>query len=536
MLTPMAERRYETLDVVGSGGMATVWRARDRELGRVVALKRPHPSPDGSDIDARFRREAQSAAAVTHPHLVTVYDVGTDDAGPFLVMELLDAPSLAETTVPAEDVGRIGTQVASALAALHAAGIVHRDVKPANILLGEGGAKLTDFGIARSLHETQALTQEGMVFATPAYAAPEVLAGADYTERSDVYALAAVLREMVTGRRVVPHDGTQVLVTDPTWRPLLEAALSSDPADRPTADRFATILRGAADVDTVLVETAAPASSVPGSSNPTSSDGAAASTRTDRSDVAGQATAVTAVTADPAGLSTTSLPATGTAPASLEGRSEGSSASETPGSRADERTSSSPTPVDPIVVARPRDPADRRRLVVVALGVAAALVVGLVAVGLSRDSGDSESLVPPGDADVTADADADVSQGATDGAATDGAATDGASTDATAGAPPTVPADVVNALAEIDGARTAFVDFVVSRRDVTIDAKDADRITEDVAGAMTAVAESDGREVGKRFESAFKRLSKFDDDADESRARELLTTLVARLGLSPFDV
>ena len=99
-----------------------------------------------------------------------------------------------------------------------------------------------------------------------------------------------------------------------------------------------------------------------------------------------------------------------------------------------------------------------------------------------------------------------------------------------------MPADVVNALAEIDGARTAFVDFVVSRRDVTIDAKDADRITEDVAGAMTAVAESDGREVGKRFESAFKRLSKFDDDADESRARELLTTLVARLGLSPFDV
>ena len=504
--------------MVGSGGMATVWRARDRELGRIVALKRPHPSPDGSDIDARFRREAQSAAAVTHPHLVTVYDVGTDDAGPYLVMELLDAPSLAETTVPADKVGRVGVEVASALAALHAAGIVHRDVKPANILLGEGGAKLTDFGIARSLHETRALTQEGMVVATPAYAAPEVLAGADYTERSDVYALGTVLRELVTGRRSVPNDGTEVMVTDPTWRALLEAALSPDPSRRPTAADLATALRGAAGADSFLVDATPSASAAAG--EPT---GRMASIDADDADgVDGSpgsgddpapTSAMEAVVPSPPPVAPTGEMAAADASASDGG--SGTAAAGMTGS-----WSTAPNPSDAaadalIVVARPRDRSDRGRRNVVVLATAlVAVVVVLVAVGLARRPDASDPLAGPAGQD-----------GAVLGVDDDG---DGA-------APPTVAAEVVDALTAMDDARSEFLAFVESRRDVTIDPKDADRITEDVAGAMTAVAESDERETEKRFEAAFRRLSKFDDAADEAEARDLLATLVSRLGLGPLD-
>lgn len=235
-------RRYEVLDVLGSGGMATVWRARDTELNRIVAIKRPHPAPEGSAVHERFRREARAAATVSHPSLVTVHDVGTDDDGPYLVMEFVDAGSLAEIEWSRAKAIGIGTDIAEALAALHAAGIVHRDVKPANILVPEGGAMLTDFGIARS-GDDAALTQEGTTFATPAYAAPEVIARGDHTPASDIYALAAVLREMILGRRVTPTTDTQVLIADDLWGPVLNRAMSARPDERPSASTFADELR-----------------------------------------------------------------------------------------------------------------------------------------------------------------------------------------------------------------------------------------------------------------------------------------------------
>ncbi len=239
------QERYELLDVIGTGGMATVWRAHDTSLGRTVALKRPHPAPPNSTVHARFQREARAAALVSHPNLVTVFDTGIDDEGPFLVMEYVDAPSLADTSVDV-DPATVGAEIAAALAALHAAGIIHRDVKPANILMSAAGAQLTDFGIARSIDETAGLTQAGMTFATPAYAAPEVLAHGAHSESSDVYSLAAILFEIVQGQRVTPNTDTQLLVTDPFWKPILDDSLAPDPADRPTAADFERRLRAAA--------------------------------------------------------------------------------------------------------------------------------------------------------------------------------------------------------------------------------------------------------------------------------------------------
>ena len=238
------QERYELLNVIGAGGMATVWRAHDTSLGRTVALKRPHPAPHDSIVHERFQREARAAAMVSHPNLVTVFDTGVDEEGPFLVMEYVDAPSLADTS-DHDDAAVIGAQIAAALAALHAAGVIHRDVKPANILLAAGGAQLTDFGIARSIDEAAGLTQAGMTFATPAYAAPEVLAQGSYSESSDIYSLAAVLFEIVQGQRVTPSSGTQLLVTDPFWKSILDDSLAPDPVGRPTAADFERRLRAA---------------------------------------------------------------------------------------------------------------------------------------------------------------------------------------------------------------------------------------------------------------------------------------------------
>ncbi len=237
--------RYEVIDVVGAGGMATVWRARDTELGRMVAIKRPHPAPADSLIHERFRREGRAAAAVSHPNLVTVHDFAVDDVGPYLVMELVDAPSLADSEVAPGDAVAIGLALARALAALHAADIVHRDIKPSNILLAPGGPQLTDFGVARSLDAADDVTQEGNSFGTPSYAPPETLAGGTRDEAGDVYSLAVVIHEMFTGERFTNPSGTQVMVTDRFLRPVLEPALAADPAERPSAAAFAESLAAA---------------------------------------------------------------------------------------------------------------------------------------------------------------------------------------------------------------------------------------------------------------------------------------------------
>jgi serine/threonine protein kinase len=231
--------RYELLEVIGTGGMATVWRARDTRLGRLVALKRPHPAPPGSDVFARFDREARMAAAAAHPNLVDIYDVGHDDDGPYLVMELIDSRSLADAPPRPETAARIGAELGNGLAALHALGIVHRDVKPANVLLAPGGAKLTDFGIARSV-DTSELTLPGLTHGTPAYAGPEVLASGAHSPASDVYSLAALVFEIVAGVRYAP--GELGRLTDP-WRQVLGPALASSPEARPTAQALGAALR-----------------------------------------------------------------------------------------------------------------------------------------------------------------------------------------------------------------------------------------------------------------------------------------------------
>jgi serine/threonine protein kinase len=234
----MDQERYELVDVIGSGGMATVWRARDTRLGRVVAIKRPHPAPADSTTLPRFAREARAAATVNHPNLVAVYDAGEDTLGPYLVMEFIDGPSLATTAVPRERIAAIGEQLASALGALHAAGIVHGDVKPANILVTGDGVKLTDFGIARTGSDTTALTREGVVFATPEYAAPETLATGDRTAAGDVYALGAVLHELVTGSRWNLGTAATAAMPPAAWLPVLSGALAPDPDRRPSAEAF----------------------------------------------------------------------------------------------------------------------------------------------------------------------------------------------------------------------------------------------------------------------------------------------------------
>lgn len=250
-MSELIDDRYELLEVLASGGMATVWRARDTRLERFVALKRPHPAPAASNLHERIAREARAIAGVSHPNLVTVFDTGHDDGGPYLVMELLDGPTLAS---PGREIGppeavTIGAQIADGLAAVHEAGIVHRDVKPSNVILSERGPCLTDFGIASIEASTSDLTQPGTILATPSYAAPEVLAGDSQTPASDVFSLAALVFELLMGEP--PFRGTDRTTEIPAFRdPLLDAVirsgLAADPGERPSAKAFAATLRASA--------------------------------------------------------------------------------------------------------------------------------------------------------------------------------------------------------------------------------------------------------------------------------------------------
>ena len=195
-----------------------MWSADDDLLDRPVAVKLLHPEleRDASAV-ARFRREATAAAALTHPNAVIVYDIGEDQGREFLVMEYVDgvtlADLLADGQLPPDDVATIGVSVARALGAAHRRGLVHRDVKPGNVLINrEGVAKVVDFGIATALGDAQArLTVPGMVVGTSAYLAPEQLAGEVVDARADVYSLGLVLHECLTGQPVF-SGGTAVEV------------------------------------------------------------------------------------------------------------------------------------------------------------------------------------------------------------------------------------------------------------------------------------------------------------------------------------
>jgi eukaryotic-like serine/threonine-protein kinase len=255
--------RYDIEAEVGSGGMASVVRARDTDLGRVVAIKRLHrhiaAEPAAAD---RFKREALSAAALSHPGIVTVHDVGEDEEGPFIVMEFVGGETLTDflrrrgPLDPAVAAG-IAAQVARALDHAHERGVVHRDVKPGNILIDSSGtAKLADFGIATSLIHQERLTEVGQVLGTIAYLAPERVAGEAATPASDLYALGVVLYEMLTGR--VPFDAdtpgamiaaqqdgrfeapSRIAHVPPALEAIVLQALSTDPTERgESAEAFA---------------------------------------------------------------------------------------------------------------------------------------------------------------------------------------------------------------------------------------------------------------------------------------------------------
>jgi eukaryotic-like serine/threonine-protein kinase len=198
--------RYRLDEVIGRGGMSTVYRATDLALDRVVAVKVAlDPLVEQSPVYlARFKREAQAAAALSHPAVVTVYDAGADGPTRYIVMEFVPGRSLADILREqgALEPGRakeIAAQVASALSAAHAAGIIHRDIKPGNIMVTpDGNVKVLDFGIARAL-DGNTLTQTATVLGTSAYMAPEQALGQPVDARSDIYSLGCVLYEMLTG-------------------------------------------------------------------------------------------------------------------------------------------------------------------------------------------------------------------------------------------------------------------------------------------------------------------------------------------------
>jgi len=203
---------YEVISRIGAGGMGEVWKARDTRLDRSVAVKiLPAAFANDAQLKIRFEREAKTISQLQHPNICTLFDVGDN----YLVMELLDGESLADRLargpLPMADVLRIGSQIGDALDRAHRAGVVHRDLKPGNVMITRTGAKLLDFGLAKcgqtaSVDADQAtqhkpLTQEGTVLGTFQYMAPEQLAGEEADARSDIFALGAVLYEMTTGKR-----------------------------------------------------------------------------------------------------------------------------------------------------------------------------------------------------------------------------------------------------------------------------------------------------------------------------------------------
>lgn len=242
--------RYRLGDVLGEGGMAVVHRATDLLLQRSVAVKVLRENVARTEQRARFADEVRTLAALSHSGLVTVLDAGVTAERPYLVMELVDGGTLAEvpTPLPMHQVADIGAQLASALAYAHGRGVIHRDVKPGNVLLGASGrVKLADFGIARLVGDCVHHTSPGSLIGTVTYLSPEQVEGAELTTAVDVYSLGLLLLELITGRRPFPGPSVESALNRLTrppempldlpaaWWGLLSAMTSRNPADRPTA-------------------------------------------------------------------------------------------------------------------------------------------------------------------------------------------------------------------------------------------------------------------------------------------------------------
>ena len=264
----MIADRYQPIEQIGTGGMATVWKARDTLLGRFVAVKRllPHLAGDPEAAE-RFKREAHAAAQLSHPGIVTVFDTGEDADGPFIVQELVDGTTLAAHLAHTGPLGPqpvtdIVSQVAAALDHAHSVGVIHRDIKPANLIIEpDGRVRIADFGIAHTVDDPATITSSGELVGTITYLAPEILAGQPATPASDIYSLGAVTYELLSGQP--PYQA-------PTPAALLEAvrigdvpdlrgfapdqmahavagAMARDPVSRPeTAGAFAATLMGSA--------------------------------------------------------------------------------------------------------------------------------------------------------------------------------------------------------------------------------------------------------------------------------------------------
>src|ERR687888_1862800 len=209
--------RYRLESKLGSGGMSTVYLARDETLERWVAVKVMHREmSDQPDQIERFRREARAVAQLSHPNVVSVIDAGEDGGYPYIVFEYVDGETLKQRIertgpLPVAEATAYAIEIGRGLAAAHARRLVHRDVKPQNVLIDpEGRAKVTDFGIARSL-EDDGLTATGRVLGTTDYVSPEQALGREVTQQSDIYSLGVVLYEMLTGEAPFKAD-TQVAV------------------------------------------------------------------------------------------------------------------------------------------------------------------------------------------------------------------------------------------------------------------------------------------------------------------------------------
>jgi len=218
---PVRIGRYDVELLLGEGGMGRVLLARDTVLGRQVALKILRddlglPPELRAQLIERLRQEARAAATVSHPSIVTLHDMGEDEqVGLYLVFERIQGPTLRERlqqgALPPAEVAALARALGTALSHAHAAGVLHRDVKPENVMLSATGPKLTDFGIARLPDST--LTRATTVLGTPAYGAPEALASATFSAQSDEFSLAATLYEALTGRRAFPGDDALAVAT-----------------------------------------------------------------------------------------------------------------------------------------------------------------------------------------------------------------------------------------------------------------------------------------------------------------------------------